>query len=67
MSCLISKFDQFTLNSDDDEEKVLYGYILKAKSSKTFFAYKNDFVLLVLTTGTDNIELMPSWLKWFFT
>ena len=41
MSCLISKFDQFTLNSDDDEEKVLYGYIFKAKSSKNFFACKN--------------------------
>ena len=54
------RLKDFKLNSVDDEEKVLYGYILKAKSSKTFFAYKNDFVLLVLTTGTDNIELMPS-------
>ena len=46
MSCLISKFDQFTLNSDDDEEKVLYGYIFKAKSSKKFFACKNDFYVI---------------------
>ena len=66
MFVLIAKFDQLTLNTEENEKNILYGYICKVKSSKNYFACENDFYVVPDQSGskfqnkqttTSNIEL----------
>ena len=52
MSVLIAKFDQLTLNTEENEKNILYGYICKVKSSKNYFACENDFYVVPDQSGS---------------
>ena len=51
MSALIAKFDQLTLNAEDDEKNILYGYLCKVKASKNYFPCENDFYVVPDQSG----------------
>jgi hypothetical protein len=52
MSDLIAKFDQLTLNTEEDEKNFLYGYVCKVKSSKNYFEFENDFYVVPDQSGS---------------
>ena len=52
MSALIAKFENLTLDTDDDVKNALYGYIWKVKSSKIYFECKNDHYVIPDQSGS---------------
>ena len=52
MSDLISKFDNLTLGSSDEEKNTLHGYICKIKSSKLYFECEDNYFVISDQSGS---------------
>ena len=43
MADLVAKFDKLTINANDNERDLLYGYLFKVRTSRNFFPCANNF------------------------
>ena len=46
MADLVAKFDKLTINANDNDRDLLYGYLFKVRTSRIFFSCANNFYVI---------------------